>query len=72
MSMVPTANRELAVLDALRDAYPVGLCVSEMPSEWAYSARNAVSRLRRLGWEIEGGRCTAHRHKGSVYRYRLQ
>jgi hypothetical protein len=72
MPEIPTAKRELAVLDALRDAYPGGLCVTEMPERWAYSARNACSRLRRMGWLIEGEICKRHQHEGHVVRYRLQ
>ncbi len=67
----PTALRERTVLAWLRIAGKDGACVSDMPETVAYSARNAVSRLRRVGFEIKGERCKVHRHTGAVARYWL-
>ena len=68
----PTALRERVVLAWLRIAGGAGACVSDFPETVAYSARNAVSRLRRAGYEIERKPCRAHDHRRAhVARYWL-
>jgi hypothetical protein len=68
----PTAPRERVVLAWLRMSGKQGACVTDMPQSVAYSARNAVSRLRAMGIGIKGERCKVHRHAGSVARYWLE
>ena len=68
----PTALRERAVLAWLRIAGSAGACVSDFPETVAYSARNAVSRLRRAGYVIEGRTCRVHGHgRAHIERYWL-
>jgi hypothetical protein len=70
-TMRPTAPRELAVLETLERAGERGACLTDMPERRVYSARNAISRLRRDGFVILGGPCRVHRHRATVYRYWL-
>lgn len=58
------------VLAALR-AHPEGICVSTLPKELSYTARNRVSELRKSGVPIESEPCKAHKHRSSVSRYKL-
>lgn len=47
------------------------MCVSSLPLDLAYTARNRISELRRQGVPIESERCTVHQHRSTVSRYRL-
>ncbi|HUY10576.1 MAG TPA: hypothetical protein VMW80_14235 [Candidatus Dormibacteraeota bacterium] len=66
----PTAPQASRVLAALRRAYPHGSCLRDFGAE-AYTARNRVGDLRRLGWKIAATRCFRHAHSGRVSEYRL-
>ena len=69
----PSARRERVVLAWLRIAGKEGACVSDMPEVVAYTARNAISLLRRAGYTIRGERCRVHRHgRAQVERYWLE
>lgn len=62
------------ILQALRDAGPRGVCITDLSAiDWTVvlTARNRVSELRREGKPIESSRCTVHQHRSSVSRYRL-
>lgn len=65
----PTQKRRILAL--LRMAGPAGVCISNVPTELAYTARNRVSELRREGFEIEGSPCRVHNHHSAVSRYVL-
>ena len=47
------------------------VCVSSLPLDLAYTARNRISELRASGVEIESEPCRTHQHRSSVSRYRL-
>jgi biotin operon repressor len=47
------------------------VCVSSLPLDLAYTARNRISELRREGVEIESSPCRTHQHHAGVSRYRL-
>lgn len=63
-------SQKSRVLEELR-AHPEGVCVSMLPVDLAYSARNRIGTLRAEGLPIEGQPCKVHQHRGCVYRYKL-
>lgn len=58
------------VLHFLR-MFPEGICVTMLPTDLSYTARNRVCELRHDGFKIESKPCKQHAHQGSVVRWRL-
>ena len=47
-------------------------CVSDLPIDLSYTARNRVSELRRSGVGIRTAVCSWHQHEHPVARYFLE
>jgi hypothetical protein len=67
----PGQHQAQRVLSRLRQAFPGGSCLKDFGEE-AYTARNRVGDLRKLGWIIDADICHEHRHSGRVARYYLR
>jgi hypothetical protein len=59
------------VLTELFIAGKRGVCISDLPVDLGYCARNRVSELKRSGWEITSEPCRKHSHAGHIARYTL-
>ena len=64
-------SQKSRVLVALVESGVSGICVSDLPLELGYCARNRLSEWRREGVAIHSERCRVHKHRGLVYRYWL-
>ena len=64
-------NRSQRMMRLLLATGQRGVCLSEVPSEDRYTARNAVATLRSQGHEIHAEPCKLHGHGSSISRYRL-
>ena len=64
-------NRSQRMLRLLLATGQRGVCLSEVPSEDRYTARNAVATLRAQGYDVKAEPCKLHGHGASIARYRL-
>ena len=56
----------------LRTAGDAGVCLSDAEFGDSYTARNAISSARQMGYQIESEPCRVHEHRGRILRYRLK
>jgi hypothetical protein len=66
----PLSQKE-RVRIALTMAGAGGICISDLPLELSYAARNRIGELRREGYAINSSTCHRHKHRSAVARYVL-
>lgn len=64
-------SQKLRILTLLRAAAERGICISNVPLDLSYTARNRIGDLRKEGYVIESAPCRVHHHRAAVARYFL-